>query len=103
MATTTNPMKTGQESQTRGQGHGQGLGDRAKEGVGGTAGQSHETGQGFMDKAKDVAGGAVDKAKDVASAIGRTAEDATHGVGCGMQSLAGTMRENLPREGVLGS
>jgi hypothetical protein len=45
----------------------------------------------------------MDKAKDAASTVGRSAEDATHAVGRGMESLADTVRQNLPREGVIGS
>jgi len=65
--------------------------------------KAKEAGAGAMDKAKDIAGTAADRAKDVASTIGKKAEDATHAVGSGMQSLAGTVRENLPHEGVLGT
>jgi hypothetical protein len=45
----------------------------------------------------------MDKAKDTASDIGKKAETATHAVGHGMKSLAGSMRETLPREGMLGA
>jgi len=92
MASTTSFQK----SQTEGQAHqankGTELADKAK-----------EAGTGAMDQAKDIAGNAADKARDVASNLGKKAEDATHAVGSGMQSLAGTMREHLPREGVIGS
>ena len=66
--------------------------DKAKD-VAGTA----------VDKARDIAGAAVDKAKDMASGMGRKAEDATHAVGRSMESLAGTVRDRLPHEGMLGS
>ena len=66
--------------------------DKAKD-VAGTA----------VDKARDIAGTAVDKAKDMASGMGRKAEDATHAVGRSMESLAGTVRDRLPHEGMLGS
>jgi len=55
------------------------------------------------DKARDAANTAVDKAKDTAANLSKKAEDATHAVGHGMQSLAGTVRENLPREGMVGA
>jgi len=65
---------------------------------------------GAMDKAKDMAGTAkdmastaVDKARDMASGMGRKAEDATHAAGRGMESLAGTVRDSLPQEGMFGS
>jgi len=79
------------------------FGDKAKETATGTMDKAKGMAGAAMDKARDVAGTAMDKAKDAASGLGRRAEDATHAVGQGMQSLAGTVRENLPREGVLGS
>lgn len=42
------------------------------------------------------------KAQDAASTLGQKAEDATAAVGCGMQSLAGTIREKVPQGGMLG-
>jgi len=56
-----------------------------------------------VDKARDMAGTAADRAKDTAATVGKKAEDATHAVGQGMQNLASTVRENLPREGVVGT
>jgi hypothetical protein len=43
-----------------------------------------------------------DKAQDAAATLGQKAEDATAAVGCGMQSLAGTIREKIPQGGKLG-
>jgi len=65
------------------------------------------------DKAKDTAGTAYDKAKDMAgqagdalgsaaSTVGKRAEDATASAGSGMQSLAGTVRDQGPQSGMLG-
>jgi len=85
MATTTGATRTHDESSK------------------GKAGDTHNKGQQAMDKAKDVAGNVAGKAKDMASTVGNKAEDATHAVGSGMQSLAGTMRENMPHGGMLGS
>jgi len=65
--------------------------------------KAKDAGTSAMDRAKDIAGTAADKAKDAASTVGRSAEDATHAVGRGMESLADTVRQNLPREGVIGS
>jgi len=66
--------------------------DKAKEGAANVA-----------DKAKDMAGNVADRAKDAASNLGRQAEDATHNVGRGMENLAGTIRESMPREGIMGA
>lgn len=56
-----------------------------------------------MDKAKDMASSVAHTAGNVASAVGRKAEDATSAVGSGMKSLGGTIREQGPHSGVLGS
>jgi hypothetical protein len=56
-----------------------------------------------LDTARDMASQAGKKASEAASYVGQKAEDATSAVGSGMKSLAGTIRENAPREGVLGN
>jgi phage-related protein len=56
-----------------------------------------------FDRVKDVATDVVDQAKSAASQLGHKAEDATHAVGGGMQSLAGTMRDRLPQSGPIGA
>jgi hypothetical protein len=55
------------------------------------------------EKAREAASGVAEKARDLASNVGQRAEDATAAVGSGMRSLAGTLRETLPHEGVVGS
>jgi len=65
--------------------------------------KAKDAGVSAMDQARDIAGTAANKAKDAAATIGNRAEDATHAVGRGMESLADTVRQNLPREGVIGS
>jgi hypothetical protein len=93
MAITSGTFNKPQTSQTEGRSDtGTQFTDKAK-----------EAGTAAMDKARDIAGTATDKAKDVAANVGKKAEDATHAVGHGMQSLAGTVRENLPREGAIGT
>jgi hypothetical protein len=54
-------------------------------------------------RAKDFASSASQTASDAASQVGHKAEDATTAVGSGIRSLAGTLRENMPHEGMLGS
>lgn len=67
-----------------------------------------------MDKAEEMVSSVVDQAKDAASSVAHTvgeagcsvgekANEATSAVGGGMKSLAGTIRENTPREGMLGT
>jgi len=67
-----------------------------------------------MAKAKEIASSMVDKAKDAASSVthsvgeagstvGEKVNEATSAVGGGMKSLAGTIRENAPHQGVLGT
>jgi hypothetical protein len=54
-------------------------------------------------KIKETGAAAAEKAKGVMSGIGQRAEDATAAVGDSMKSLAGTIRENTPHSGMLGS
>jgi len=67
------------------------------------ADKAKDTAGDMVEKAKDAAGNLVDKAKDTASNLGQKAEDATHAVGSGLQSLAGTVRGNMPKEGMIGA
>jgi len=78
MATTTN--------------HGQQVKDRVKDAAG-TA----------YDKASEFASQAADKASDVASKAGEKADNAAASVGGGLKSLAGSVRENAPHSGMLGT
>jgi len=54
-------------------------------------------------KAQDIASNVAQKAQDVASAAGERADTALTSVGQSMSSLAGTIRQNAPHEGTLGS
>jgi hypothetical protein len=51
----------------------------------------------------DAAARVGKKAGEIASSLGHKADDATTAVGKGVHSLAGSMREGGPHEGVLGS
>jgi ElaB/YqjD/DUF883 family membrane-anchored ribosome-binding protein len=66
------------------------------------------------DKARDVAAQATDKARDalrtvgdqasrVASTVGQSADQAAHAAGSGLRNLGEQLRENAPREGMLGT
>jgi len=75
---------------------------------------AQEAGAQLADKARDTASSVAGQARDaassvartagnVASAIGERADDATSSVGSGIKSLAGTLRENAPHGGMMGS
>jgi hypothetical protein len=75
--------------------------------------KAENAGAAGMDKAKEIASSAVDTAKEAAasvvhtmgeaaSAVGDKANEATSAVGSGMESLAGTIRQHTPHEGMLG-
>jgi len=66
------------------------------------------------DKARDVAAQTADKAREalrtageqasrVASSVGQTADQAAHAAGSSLRNLGEQLRENAPREGVVGS
>jgi len=67
-----------------------------------------------LEKAKDVASQAMDKAREgaatvghmasqAASAVGKTADNLASSAGTGIKNLGETLRENAPREGMLGN
>jgi ElaB/YqjD/DUF883 family membrane-anchored ribosome-binding protein len=64
--------------------------------------KAQEAGTSVAEKAKDAAYAVADKAKDAACSVGHTAEGATAAVGGGMQSLAGTIRDKGPSDGMIG-
>jgi hypothetical protein len=76
--------------------------------------KAENAGAAGIDKAKEMASSAVDTAKDLASSVahsmgeagsvvGDKANEATSAVGSGMKSLAGSIRQHTPHEGVLGT
>jgi hypothetical protein len=67
-----------------------------------------------MDQAKGLASAVMDQAQETASSmahtvgtasatVGEKAKDTAAAIGSGMESLAGSIRHNLPREGLLGT
>jgi hypothetical protein len=69
-----------------------------------------QAGVACMDKAKEVASSVKDAASSVAhtigdagAAVGEKANEATSAVGSGMESVAGTIRHTMPRDGTLGT
>jgi len=90
-----------------------GVADKARDVASGVMDRTKDAATGMADKARDVAGTVVDRTKEMASTAtdtardwantaGKKAEDALGAVGGGMSSLAGTVRESLPHEGVMG-
>jgi len=75
----------------------------AKEAVSNLGQQARDAASSAADKAREYASQAGDKARDFASKAGDKADDTLHSVGQGMSSLAGTLRQNAPQSGMLGS
>jgi ElaB/YqjD/DUF883 family membrane-anchored ribosome-binding protein len=65
--------------------------------------RAQEAASNLGQKAQDVASNVRDKAQNFASTAGGKAEDALTNVGDKMSSLAGSIRERAPREGMLGT
>jgi len=77
--------------------------DKAQNVAGNVADKARDAASTVADKARDVASTVGHKASDAASMVGHKADDAACSVGHGMQSFAGTLREKLPHEGMMGS
>lgn len=88
----TNVGQTMHEAKEKAQNAASNVADKARDAAGNVA-----------DKARDVASTVGHKVSDAASTVGHKADDAACSVGHGMQSFAGTLREKLPHEGMMGS
>jgi hypothetical protein len=77
--------------------------EQAKGAAGAAMESAREMASTAQKKAGEMASTAQKKAGEAASYVGQRAEDATSAVGGSMKNLAGTIRENAPREGMLGS
>jgi hypothetical protein len=77
--------------------------ERGKEMASSAAHSAQETASSAAQRAKEFASSASQTASDVASQAGHKAEEATTNVGHSIRSLAGTLREKLPHEGMLGT
>src|SRR5262249_28229942 len=64
--------------------------------------KAKEMASNVADKARDVGSTVSQRAEDMASNLGQKAQEATSSLASGMKSLAGTVRENLPHEGMMG-
>jgi ElaB/YqjD/DUF883 family membrane-anchored ribosome-binding protein len=98
--TTTNKAHEGVSSTAQ---QAKGAVDKAKDAAHTGIDKAKDLASAGYEKAKDVAQTGWDKTKDAANAAGHVAENATSSVGGGMESLAGTIREKAPQEGMLGN
>jgi hypothetical protein len=80
-----------------------GVKKKAEEVVAGATEKARDVASSVTDKAKDVASSVTHKAGDLGGAAGEKADAAAASLGGTMQSLAGTIREKVPQEGLLGS
>ncbi len=65
--------------------------------------QARDTASHLGQQARDAASHLGQQARDLAGTASQRADDTLSSVGQGMSSLAGTIRQNVPREGMLGS
>jgi len=66
-------------------------------------GQAKDAASHLAGQAREAASAAGNRLSDAANYAGQRADDATSSVGGSMKSLAGQVRQNAPREGMLGS
>jgi hypothetical protein len=78
------------------------IGTEARERVANLKERGQEAASNLTEKAKDAVSGATETAQQTAKRVGEKADSALSTVGGGMHSLAGTIRENMPQQGVLG-
>ena len=78
------------------------LGQTAHEAAGNVADKAKQAAGVVADKAKDAAGYVADKAKDLGQYAAKTADNAASSVGDGMKSVAQTIKQSGPQEGMLG-
>jgi hypothetical protein len=79
------------------------LAEKARQAGSAVTGLAGEAVSELAGKAREVAATAFQTAGNVASTVGQTAQQATSAVGTGIKSLGGTVRENLPHSGMLGT
>jgi hypothetical protein len=108
MATTTNQRSSQQEDfgakvQEKATDATRQFMDKAREAGSNVADKAKEFGSNVADKAKEYGSNIAEKAKEAGNQAGQRADDATQCVGKRMESLAGSIRENLPTSGVIGA
>lgn len=76
--------------------------EKAKQTAGAVADKARDAAGFVADKAKDAAGYVADKAKDLGQFASKTADDTATAVGDGMKSVAQSIKQHGPQEGMLG-
>jgi len=79
----------------------QGTQQRTEGTTGRTAGEAKEKVQDLADRARTTAGNVADKAREAATGVKERTDDALSTVGQKMTSLASSLRESAPREGMM--
>jgi ElaB/YqjD/DUF883 family membrane-anchored ribosome-binding protein len=79
------------------------LTDKAREGAANLTDKAREGAANLTDKAREGVANLSDKAREGAANLTDKADDAISNVGQKMTSLAGQLRENAPREGMIGN
>jgi hypothetical protein len=104
MANPMTPSRTGTGSLTeKGTEAVSSMSEQAKDAASSTAHRVGEAAWSATQKAKEMASSVGQSASEVAFHVGQKADDTTSAVGGGMRSLAGTLRGNMPHEGMMGS
>src|SRR5437899_9333840 len=103
MANPSTPFRGTNPSTERTWETGSSVTEKAKDIASSAAQTAGQAAAGTAQKARDMASSAVRSASDLASDVGHRAEEATSTVGGSIRSLAGTLRENLPHEGMMGA
>jgi hypothetical protein len=80
-----------------------GLADRAKDAASNLGDKARDAASNLTDKAKGMASNLGDKAGDLAHTAQDKTDDALSSVGGRMASMAGSLRQSAPREGMIGS
>lgn len=76
---------------------------RKQDSTSGVAERAKDAASSVAEQARTAAASAAHTARDVASQAGEKAEDAASSVAGGMQSLASTLRDKGPHEGMMGT
>jgi hypothetical protein len=101
MVNPSTPIRNRDEAKSAGQ-FGTEVKNKAQETATAVTDKAKEMAATVTEKAKDVGSAVTQRAEEMASSLGHKTTEATSAVGASMKSLAGTVRENLPHEGMMG-
>lgn len=93
----------GTEMKHKAQDAGSAIADKGRDAAATVTDKARDAMSAVSDKARETASNLGNTASEAASNLGQKAEDATTAVGGSMKSLAGTIRENAPEGGFIGS